>query len=249
MRPISSAATIALDRAVSEIGTQHGGRGLATPANSDQIAAWLAGKKPSDMDSAAVLRASSHGVKLRVKSSGTAVYDDRGNVKDYIMYATGCDIQGTPDAREKALADLRNFMTPAPVRAIEQWLAELSVVIVRKADDEFGDTLRLTAYSSRLARYPADVAKAAILGWKGKYWPSWSELEKVCDAMSSHRRAMIAALEAGPPAPEPTYRAPTQEERDRIQAMVNEMFPDISSEWRAAAVDEALKGDCMREEP
>ena len=248
MKPISSAATIAQSKAASETGTQPGGRGLATPASSEQIAAWLAGKKPSDMDSAAVLRASSHGVKLRVKSSGYAVYDDRGNVVDFVTHAVGCDVHGTPEARQKALADLRNFMTPAPKRAIEQWLAELSVIVVRKGDDEFGDSLRLTAYASRLSAYPADVVKAAVLGWKGKFWPSWVELEKACDAMTSHRRAMIAALEAGPPPPEPTYRAPTQEERDRIQAMVNEMFPEISSEWRAAAVDEALKGECMREE-
>jgi len=182
---------------------------------------------------------------LRVKLDGGAVYDANGNPVDYRTYAVGCDVAGTPEQREAALADLRNFMTPAPVRQIEYWLAELSVLVARRADDEFGDELRVSAYSSRLARYPADIARHALLAVRHKFWPTWSELELICDHMTSRRKQMIAALQRGP---EPVHerRPPTEAERARIQALVDEMFPSHPPEDRKAAVDQVLQGDCMQ---
>jgi len=56
---------------------------------------------------------------------------------------------------------------------------------------------------------------------------------------------MIAALERGPAPPEPIRRPATDEERARVKALVDELFPMRSPEMRAAAVDEALKGNCM----
>lgn len=85
-------------------------------------------------------------------------------------------------------------MTPAPADAVEAWLAELSVLVVRRADDEFGDALRLEAYASRLRQYPADVARAALLDRPWKFWPAWQELEAVCEALVSPRRHMLRAL-------------------------------------------------------
>ncbi|MDB6454728.1 hypothetical protein [Falsirhodobacter sp. 20TX0035] len=155
-------------------------------------------------------------------------------------------MNGSPAALEAAIEDLRNFMTPAPAREIEAWLAELSVIVARRADDEFGEELRIAAYAGRLGRYPADVVRDVLLRQTYRFWPTWEELEKRCEAMTGPRRHMIHAMEVGPAPKEQPRRAATDEERARIQALVDEMFPNRSPEMRQRAVDEALKGDCMR---
>ena len=192
------------------------------------------------------MRASSHGVTLTLEKTGHATYDDRGNMTGFVTFAKGCEVTGSEEAREAALADLVKFNTPAPVRAIEAWLAELSVIVARRGDDDFGDELRLSAYASRLAGFPADVVKRALLGESWKFWPTWSELEKVCDRLHSPRKHMIAALHRGPQYQEPERRPATQEERDRAQQLIDAMFPNINAEMRKAAVDEAMKGNCMK---
>jgi len=200
------------------------------------------------MDKAAVSRASQHGVGLRVRYEYRYPEGPNGERMPSYAVAVGCEIDGTPDGANAALADLRNFMTPAPIREIEAWLAELSVIVARRQGDEFSDELRLVAYSSRLARYPADVARKVTIGTPYKFWPTWSEMEKQADAMTGARRSMIAALERGPAPPEPVRRPATDEERARVQALVDEMFPSRDPEMRKAAVDEALRGNCMRGE-
>ena len=248
MRQIASAITITPRAADTATGTPHGERGLATRENTQAIAAWLAGKAPADMDAAAVSRASSRGVGLRVRYEGRFPTGPDGERLPSYQVAVGCDIRGEPEAVQAALTDLRNFMTPATVRDIEGWLARLSVIVVKRADDAFTEELRVVEYASRLSRYPADVAHSVLLESKWKFFPAWSEVERAAEALTSPRRAMIAALERGPEPPEPKRRAATQEERDRIAALVAEMFPMRSPEMRAAAVDEALKGDCMSDE-
>ena len=186
------------------------------------------------MDKAAVSRASQHGVGLRVRYEGR--YPE--GQPSYIV-ATACEVSPDGD-RDAALADLRNFMTPAPVRQIEAWLAELSVLVAKRHGDEMEEGLRLTAYASRLSRYPADVAKAVTTGASYKFWPTWEEMEKRCETLTSPRRVMIAALERGPLPPEPEYRAPTAEEKARIQALIDEMFPSASAEEKQNAMDLAV---------
>ena len=200
------------------------------------------------MDSAAVSRASQHGVTLKVSKSGRATYDEKGNRTGFITFADGCDVDGPPEARGMALADLEKFNTPAPTRMIEGWLAELSVIVARRGDDEFGDELRLSAYASRLARYPADISRRAILGERWKFWPTWYELENVCERLHSPRMRMMAALRRGPASQEPERRPATEDERARIQELVDQLFPNEAPDMRKAAVDEALKGDCMNEQ-
>jgi len=186
------------------------------------------------MDKAAVLRASQRGVGLRIR------YEWRfpEGQPSYVV-ATACEISPDGD-RDAALADLRNFMTPAPVRQIEAWLAELSVLVAKRQGDEMEEGLRLTAYASRLSRYPADVARAVTIGASYKFWPTWEEMEKRCEAMTSPRRVMIAAIERGPLPPEPEYRPPTAEEKARIQELIDEMFPGASDGEEANAMDAAM---------
>ena len=108
------------------------------------------------------------------------------------------------------------------------------------------DELRVSVYSSRLSRFPADVAKAVLLETSYKFWPTWDEVEKRAKALTGPRAAMIAALERGPDPQEEDRRVATDEEKARIQAMVDEMFPSQSAEYRKDAVDAATRGYCMR---
>lgn len=195
------------------------------------------------MDRAAASRALSHGADLKIR------YENRfpSNAPSYEI-AVSCEATGSPEQREAALADLRSFQTPAPVPSIEGWLAELSVITAGKGPDGFDAELLVTAYSSRLSQYPADVVRHALLKKTWKWFPTWDELQAICEAKASPRRHMIAALSKPAPDQAPSRRAPTQEERDRIQALVDDMFPQKSSADRKAAVDIALQGDCMSTE-
>jgi hypothetical protein len=156
----------------------------------------------------------------------------------FYQVAVGCDVSDEGD-RDAALADLRNFMAPAPLREIEAWLAVLSVTVAKRRDDAFAEELRLTTYAGRLARYPADVARSVISA-SYTFWPSWDEVEKRCEALTGPRRAMIAALERGPQLPERSYRKPSDEERKRIQDLVDQMFPSATGEEKQAAMDLAV---------
>lgn len=162
------------------------------------------------------------------------------------MVAVGCDLNAGGD-RAAALADMQNFLTPAPVRHIEGWLVELSAITAGRGRDGFDAEVMLSAYSARLSQYPADVVRHVLLKQAWKWFPTWAELEKLCNAMTGPRKHIIRALEQPPPAPEPVRREPTAEEKARVQALVDELFPMRSPEMRKAAVEEAMKGRCIVE--
>jgi len=245
MKRFNSETIISQKAPHSKTGTQGGGRGLATPESLEKVAAWLASHSVQDVDRAAVSRAKSHGVGLQVRIEYRYPSGPNGEYLPSYGVAAGCDVHGDNESRAAALADLLNFQTPAPIRTIEDWLAELSVISASRSREEIESALMVTAYSSRLSQYPADIVREALLVKAWKWWPTWDELRKECEAKAGPRRHMIAALQKPEPDPEPVRRAPTQEERDRIQAMVDEMFPNRDAAMRKAAVDEALKGNCM----
>ncbi len=147
-----------------------------------------------------------------------------------------------------ALADLEKFQTPASVGDVEEWIGELSVLTAGKGVGGFDAALLISAYSVRLREYPADVVRQALLGKTWKWFPAWDELKKVCDSLASPRRQMIAALKRPEREAEPKRRPPTQDEKDRIAALVAEKFPDASLPWRKRAVEEVTLGACIQEE-
>lgn len=168
------------------------------------------------MDKLAVSRASQHGVGLRVKYEGRFPEG-----KPSYTVAVWCEVsQGGNHAA--ALADLRNLMTPAPLRDIEGWLAALSVTVAKRKEDAFTEELRLTTYAARLARYPADVARE-VAGETYAYWPTWEEMEKRCKALTGPRLQMIAALERGPEQVE-VREIPSLERRKELVAEARRMM-------------------------
>ncbi len=200
------------------------------------------------MDAAAVSRALSHGVALEVKFQSLFPVGDNGERVGSYTVAIGCHISGTQVARSAALADLINFQTPADVRLIEDWLAELSVISASRARDEMESAMTVNAYASRLQEYPADIVRDALLVRTWKWWPTWDELRKHCEAKAGPRRQMIAALQQPEPEPQPRKRPATDDEKVRIQMLIDDMFPNRSPEMRKAAVTEALRGNCMTED-
>ncbi len=213
MKPLNSAITTLQEELGSATGMPRGERGLATPEDLPLVARWLAKHQPADVDRAAVSRASSHGVGLELDVTYRFPKDEKGNSLPMVTVIRGCAVWGDDHAIPAALDDLRKFQTPASARDIEEWLAELSVIVARRQDDEFTESLRLEAYAARLRRYPADVSREAVLGRTWKFWPSWQELEEVCLALAAPRSAMIRAL-----AHRSTPKAPTDSRGDRVSA-------------------------------
>lgn len=205
-------------------------------AASDQecarIAEWLARRTPQEADKVAVSRAQQHGVGLQVKYDWRFPTGPNGENLPSYRIAVGCTAKGGD--KLAALADLQNLMIPAPARQIEEWLAELSVISASRQTSDFESGLKLTAYTSRLREYPADVARHALLKRRWKFFPTWEELATVCDSLVSPRKWMLAAMEREEK-PEAVRRAPTDEEKARIQALIDELFPQAPEEWRERA--------------
>lgn len=194
MKPLASAITTIRKTAGSGTGMPLGEHGLETPASS-QLVAWLSARSPAEVDAAVASRALSRGVELRLDLDHRFPRDAKGDALPMVTVVRSCIcVGGTDEARQITAAEVAQLMAPAEARAIEDWLAELSVIVAKRADDEFTETLRVTAYASRLRRFPADVARAAVLDHVWKFWPSWAELEAVCERMVSPRRAVLQAL-------------------------------------------------------
>lgn len=155
-------------------------------ASSSRAAAWLAQRSPDEVNQAAVLMAKEHGITLNVPQTMTDL-----RVVTFMGYET---VFGDGDFAA-ASEELRKLLTPASKKEIEAYLAELSVITARRQADEFEERLRLRAYVVRLSRFPADVARHALLVHAWHYWPTWAELEKVCSVKVAPRWRMIRALE------------------------------------------------------
>lgn len=109
---------------------------------------------------------------------------------------------------------LDGFMTPASEAQIERWIAELSVITARRNDDDMSEALRLKAYASRLAHYPADIVKDVLLRGPWKFFPTWVELRDALDRRVKTRKALIRAAHNPQPKPAPnriTYDPPPKE--------------------------------------
>jgi hypothetical protein len=171
------------------------------------VVAWLVQRSPSEVDKSLHSLALSHNVALRVSYDTRQTRDTAGNVTTH-FFAKSCQGSGQIEDAERVAAKIAAAMEPAPVGMIEGWLAELSVIVARKKDDEFGETLRIEAYASRLRAYPADVVKDALLEHTWRFWPSWAELADLCDGMAMERQHMLSAahrLTKPAPPPEPEH--------------------------------------------
>lgn len=204
MRQSNFEITTSPEAQSSKTGTPRGGLGFATPGNSPHLAERLASRSPADVDSRLVSSAQRCGVELKER------YDPVSRMM--VMRAR----VASPAEVDAVFSKFVHAMTPPTRDQSEAWIAELSVITARREDDAGTEALRLTAYSSRLADYPADVVKHALLSRRWKFFPSWAELADACDELVLPRRRMMRALdEAERRADEP---AQPENESQRITA-------------------------------
>jgi hypothetical protein len=98
--------------------------------------------------------------------------------------------------KAQAAADLARLLEPAPIELAGQKLAELRALTAHRARDGVDVELIATAYTQRLAQYPADVVAAACDAWANReqWWPTWAELKAECDKRMRGRLALRRAL-------------------------------------------------------
>ena len=213
------------------VGSNAGQAGAAaSQADTAKLKAYLVRHSPKEVDAALVLRASQLGVELKVQFDYRFPKDAVGNPLPLVTIVKGVQILGTEADCTEAHSKLSGLLAAPEMRDVEAWLAELSVIVARRAEDEFSEGLRLEAYASRMRRYPVDVARDAVLGRTWKFWPTWAELEKHCEELVAPRRAMLAALERRATSDLPHY-APAPERRERVTAeraaeIMREVFGD-----------------------
>lgn len=137
-------------------------------------------------------------------------------------------IKGSPEAIEAMRQRMEGAFAPPQEPQIELWLAELDQIAPRRASSGADDDLRLRAYVTRLADYPADVVREALLQRRWRFFPSWAELAEVCDELVQHRRAVRAELD----------RAVQRERERELRAKA---LPTEATYTRTAEEDRAVR--------
>lgn len=175
------------------------GRGgaVASPPDTQDVARRLAARSTAEIDSLMVSSAQSCGVDLRERIDWVSSYTkpDGTHVPARVVKLGWAAKAQSQDQIEAAIDKLDAALT-APTRdQVEMWLVELSVITARKVDAAETEELRVTAYASRLADYPADVVREALVVRTWKFFPTWAELQEMCEKLVAPRRAMRKALE------------------------------------------------------
>ena len=95
-----------------------------------------------------------------------------------------------------AIELVQNTMMPATDAVLSQALAVLEVATVRGKESRESAALGSAVYMGTLARYPHDVALAAIhdLTMTAKFAPALSEIVDKCEQLVFKRRALLHAL-------------------------------------------------------
>ena len=224
MKPNVSAITTSQKEQPSQTGTQGGERGLATPASSGQ-AVRLAASSPRQVNNSLASLAQQCGVNMRVSKDMKAKYQDGAFIGYEPTGRTVATVSGTPEAIAAMRDRMEGAFAPPVEDQLEVWLAELDMIAPRRASSTNDDDLRMQAYINRLAGYPADVVREALLSRTWRFFPSWFELQEVCDELVAHRRAVRAELDRA--------EEKAREREMRARAIVREVTP----EERQAAED------------
>lgn len=114
----------------------------------------------------------------------------------YQSDVVGYDLEGDEANFESALAKVRSAMTPPTKDQAEEWLVLLQAATAGARRSEAGSMITLALYSGALARYPADVAKAACetLARTSRWFPVLADIIEHCERLSTPRRLMEARL-------------------------------------------------------
>jgi hypothetical protein len=153
---------------------------------------------------------------------------------------------GSSNDLPAALAVANESLRPAPIEAIEEWLARLSVKTARRKDTANGDELALSVYTDHLRAYPGDAVRHVLSNYRGTWFPTWGELADLLDEFTEPRlmiRDRLAEMLQGKP--ETITEAPTLEQLRNELAALNRMllrFPETACEKTDRLRDELLAG-------
>lgn len=103
-----------------------------------------------------------------------------------------------PQYVSQCLGQLENLCAPAGPKFAAQKLAELRALTAHRARGDVDAEVMATAYTARLAEYPADVVAAACDSWANanQFWPAWADLKDACDRKMKGRKQLRDALAA-----------------------------------------------------
>ena len=164
-------------------------------------------------------------------------------------------VSGSRDDAAFALDEARRWLKPLPEKDLRQELAALDVKTAKRGETQKELRLRLEIFTAELRKYPGDVVRDALRGWRGVFFPAWAELR---DAIEGDRRALerrqrIAALEAflNPAPAEPIGEPPTEEQIARNAQWASELRgggdTGLSEEKRARLAEvDRLHGDSAK---
>jgi hypothetical protein len=105
--------------------------------------------------------------------------------------------KGVPLVRlQDLLRQLDNLDKPCGATVAGRALVELRALTAARPDSDISTELQATAYTARLARYPADAVETACADWPSQstWWPSWHELQRAVERRSAPRALMRDAL-------------------------------------------------------
>ena len=167
-----------------------------TPDQQMPVAVRLAALTPAETDNLAASSARQCGVELTEQSRSLGGAElpngDRTPYRTVTWWTAKADtVEQVHAARRKVSSSL----TPPDRDQAVGWLAELSVITARRMDDDMTEDLRAAAYSRRLADYPADIARHALLAHRWKFFPTWAEVADVCDELMQSRKKLLFALD------------------------------------------------------
>lgn len=133
-----------------------------------------------------------------VRSKIVEVWSDGDTGHGWDGYVARYEIAGPIGDRDRmaALEFLDDALQPAGEDFV---LGELARLRAMTASRDVGQDLTLVfaAYADEMQRYPADVVREVLRGWRGKFWPTWAELVERLDRLVKPRHALRSAIERG----------------------------------------------------
>ncbi len=143
---------------------------------------------------AALIHSLPHSVRscLATKESGRFTEDGRflGVTKTYSLAAD-------PAALDEARETVEGAMAPMERDELVKCLGQLRALTAAKNTGETDLKLVLSAFASRLTRWPADVVREVLESQSSisKWWPAWAEVEERLVELAAPREALLATLQ------------------------------------------------------
>ena len=226
MKPIASATTAIANRSGMPTGGPHGGTGSEITSNgaSREMHPTVLARSPQANTAAAQSRMQQFGVTANVKME--TVFPTTDGDTTFLQKATSLTVNlGLSNDLTAALAVANESLRPAPVEAIEEWLARLSVKTARRKDSAQGDELALSVYTDHLRAYPGDAVRHVLSSYRGQWFPTWGELADMLDEFTEPRlmiRDRLVAILKGEDTPKLEAKPKSQriaDLRDELAAL------------------------------